>query len=930
MNATNINTTSGRQPNPTPHTQTNTSSVDPRVTRAAAPQMGEIEISAEKSKAISSASASINKRNQDREIAVKRNFKWKGEQYQLNLHLPLSKPIFQLDKSELAQFKKQADELADLMVEDLRQQLDAQYTKPPGEPKIEPGDNCQVTFDESGKYVVAHEDDEASLNLDNPETFKGKRAHIAEGAASSAIAKAACARETLKMNQTLRSTELNSLREIAQKGAFQKAGNAAPINLVNDSNACWGNSAFQQLVNDDLVAEELADPANYFDGSQNRLFQAVQQYRKNQETGEKLNLFEILGLDPREQNDVMEAWFIFYDQFDLSAIQSRNPNSHLLALFTTNLRGSLAKGKSLNEIAIHAWGRKDVDPPDVLTLHLEDRLSHSSPISDLDKKLGDNEKKEFLKAILAPFLNLREEENLLPEQHLLTDADAIRKAFREKREQLEQTKNNPSSKLTDDEFAKQKYVLGVNLALALLKNSMKKADSELLDSFLIGGIDNDEFNDRDSIECANAILKNHEQIGYALEIIANDLPIKKKINQLRIATERNTTPVRIDGDGMVRLGQKTYELTSFSQHTLKGTSHFVTYVKKGSIYYKLNDLDPNSPTVITKQAFLSAAQTGSLYTFHKEGLSLPSKAPAVASANVKMKENTKINKNKDLYPNNKDKQILGTTTYLHEEEGTIEAVETDFTIINPSSTNLIAVHHQLESILSSEQLDQQVSTVNAANERWYKYGSAHPKYEPRNWLGAPNMLLTSGNGRSFIHIPLAGEYDVKQAVLDILTFAMKHKKKKIAIPILPGNSQAVAFNMKQAIAEFALEHTNDEWRGAVVKIVHPPQSISTTSTIPNSKKTISSPPSLAKPNTSGTQPANSRITAPTSTTVAATQPKTNGSGTKAANNSITGPTSTTAADTQPNTKRPEMKAKPKSENLDGEDDHPSIGENWDI
>ncbi|MBU6445898.1 MAG: hypothetical protein KGQ49_00690, partial [Verrucomicrobia bacterium] len=314
----------------------------------------QLGIEATPSKKEPQATASFQKQDQEREITVKKQLDWSGQKYTFTIHLPLENPLHTMSKSERMQFQKQADDLAELMIQDLKQQLDAQYKngKASGKKKIEPGDNCRILFDDSGKYIIAHEDDVSSIDPDKPDTFNDKRAYEANGPTSKQIVLAACSKKAEKMYQCLQHESLKPLRMATQKKTAEQAADASPVNLIFKKNSCFIDAPFQQLVTDPTVAKDLINPDYYKDGTDSALYKAVTAYRAAQLKGERVDVASILrnkGLDAsgKQLDALLDGWYRFADFFNFDAIPEE---SKLHDLFTKPCVFTLGKGGKLNDL----------------------------------------------------------------------------------------------------------------------------------------------------------------------------------------------------------------------------------------------------------------------------------------------------------------------------------------------------------------------------------------------------------------------------------------------------------------------------------------------------------------------------------------------------------------------------------------------------
>lgn len=315
---------------------------------------------------------------------------------------------------------------------------------------------------------------------------------------------------------------------------------------------------------------------------------------------------------------------------------------------------------------------------------------------------------------------------------------------------------------------------------------------------------------------AQKILQNTELYDRIFPQLSEDT--QKQINEARAAISKptkNETPISIDSQGIVKVtaqddSEKTYDLMSFISHTgTDGNGHYVTYLRKGDKFWRLDDKKAFAESISLKQFVKAARESGCYYRFKEQPL--PSSSD---SSNPEDKKQVEEKSNRIVV---EPQEIKGTL--YSEEEGKMEMK--DFILVNPSNRNLHEFHPQILEVVDKKTVQQEILTTSAATR----------VFEPRTgnkWYNfAPGTFLTTSSKQPILHIalnPLKTEADVKQATTDALESIMKKGKLQVAFPVFKyegkENEDTVVSWMKQAITSFVADHDN-EWRTGHIKIIRP-------------------------------------------------------------------------------------------------------------
>ncbi len=802
------------------------------------------------------ASATVYKNKNVYHYVKKKTVEWKGEQYRFKINYPCEN-WEQLNPDEL---NAMAEEYADYLVSLCLRNLDAQQVpdESKGKKKIEPGDDISIILKgEQGMVLVGADQ---SLNpMDYSEEDLEKLPKVIKD--TSAEAKALCQiiESTPNEKQTYPSVvhdrlhndpKLSNLQTTVNKRRAEAAGSSTPKNLVNSRNACYGNTAFHTLVDDPSLVDELSNPENFDGGNKNRLYKAIQEYRQNKSS--KLDIFKILEWDPIIQQDIMDAWTKLRGQFNWNEI---SPNSHLRSV-CDSLRGQIqGSGDHLDQVLEAAWTRprekgetgdwkadRNGNPPDVLTLHAEDRIAAKGDEANALKSLTNEQKKQLLEAIWDQQLNDDEVEALA--RYHIDDKHSI-ETFDTKESLLKFAKNE-KDKLKDTLLSAIPKAYYLHQLQSLLPKPVRKCYNTLMGEEVFP---NDLTNHQ--IELANEILVKSDLRSIVLSAFllkAKDDPnkqtLRNAINAKCNGVTRIATTVQIDPNGKVTLKGKKYDLVSCIEHTSPSAygGHFIYYVRRGNKCYRLDDLSlyKNGEEIPLKK-FIVHAQKASFYTFHAEGLRTSALASTGEDSGNKPQEAKNACKT--------EANIGNTTTKLSVEEGSMKNVGKGFALVNQSDVGLKDIHPQMQEVLSDDELSKQIRTAENANETWKNmWGWIKPSYGARSeqkgiFTSAPGMLLTySGRQKApIMHIPISPmkgipeEEQVTQAIEDILQFALNNTKTLVAIPVLnftgremtQNEIDTTVTNMQKAINTF-IQNPKNVWRGGHIKIVVP-----STATLPS-------------------------------------------------------------------------------------------------
>lgn len=698
------------------------------------------------------------------------------QKYTLYLDYPLEKPFEQLTPQEKMQVKDAAEECAKYLVEDLRITIDNQE-------KVKAGDNIRILFQGDEGYLVT-KDDGKLTSLDSAAIDRLKadentiKATTDQSKALSAAIGAGSVQSTL--NTLEKSPKLETLRTKVHHQKTLSAKAALPVNLKNSNNACFLSAAFQQLVTDPLLFDELSDPANFKDGVENKLYKAIQAYRNHQisQNTTKIDIANILGIDTSSQMDSLtDGWnkladFLNFADSNADTEPCISESSKLYALFKepvfVNIPNPPDPQQTLDALLANsnAFANKSSEElPEVMSVQVQNRVEWPklSTVSNLITELSEPLRKKILE--------------------ILT-----------KREPLEQ--NIDEDGFGDPCPTETEYQNAFNLSEFIHRNNGtldKALDDRKMRSLILEFLD-----EREKILLTNAINS--------------------------IAPTKNSTPLQINNT-TVQVKAIPYEIAGFVHHSGEAATqgHYTQYFRRDGKFYKLNDQSARSPQVITEALFLQAAKQASYYTLHKQEI-------------VNNNPNPR-NGQEQSQPENQVEngiQIENTSTNYSLETGTMSAVQEDFVLINPSNKGLHNIHPQMDNLVKRETIIRQINTelaaINSGTFRFGPFKKSELTFEPRDdnrWTGpAPTMLLGTNSGRSMIHIPLKPNPaldDVKQAVTDVLRYAMERKKTKIAFPVfqISGKSAAeVVESMQIAIEAFVQAHP-EKWREGHIKIIEP-------------------------------------------------------------------------------------------------------------
>lgn len=244
---------------------------------------------------VSTADGKLTKRTDPHLYPFTKRVYWKGESYLLSIDFPC-KDWAKLGNDEL---RKAAEEYADIFLADLQTQLDTQ-TCEEGD-KIKPGDDIAIHFQGEKGYVVY-----TQPGFDTHDTASKTKRLEATNDTSRELSKIISNNVTERDNypaalvQKLQSSTLKDLRD---KAIANKPVNLEPIKLEHNENNCFLNSAFQLLVNDPVLREDLRDPNNYIKDN-DPLYNAIIAYDRHRSQSTPFQLPD-LGVETTEQDDAV-------------------------------------------------------------------------------------------------------------------------------------------------------------------------------------------------------------------------------------------------------------------------------------------------------------------------------------------------------------------------------------------------------------------------------------------------------------------------------------------------------------------------------------------------------------------------------------------------------------------------------------------------
>lgn len=758
---------------------------------------------------------SMQQRDNPRVYTFTKEVTFQGKKYKLTLEMPTEKDRNEMDVNEL---ETAAGEFADVFLADLKSQVKGPSSQ------IKPGDSFHVLFHDEGWIAFKDKSEdggEFDPYCDNVDTITQRYPHVnGNTEASKQLTATIKAGTPEKISNHLKDSKLNSLRETL---TTEKAVSFLPVNLVNQGVRCFINSAFQQLVTNKAIHKDIK-PEYFLDGEKNGLYKALKGYLKHQESGETKpydlgKLIEALELNEAEQNDVGVAWNAFANELNLEKIPQESLLRSLLTSIVTILPdesmdpGALIQGAIQHEEAVEdsEWSKNS--SPSTFSVYVNRGLSTAIPLT----QLPDTRKAQFIQFLQAHDTNhaadLQKFNQFLKSISYPLINDPIVDSEIEKACQAIQTHLKNSS--TDQTKQIQIHAdIGKRLRhLAALKTKLHIQDFNTADATKLA---DDVFNAGDQW---SSILTNTEKAD-----------IQKDRTQIATKTE---TSLNIDQSLAIKLPQqdgteRVCDVTSFSLHTGEGTQkgHYVTYVRDGKDFWKLDDLSQVPREKSSYAEFYKHVNSASLLVLNKKGEGAAAVEPG---SNIE----------------ERSAQIEGTLTTLSEESGKLSLAGADFALVNPTDALVDMIHSDIDTPALREQITAERTRLGA--EKWISKNKHTLSTGRRFALNSnPDVMRTKGandGDPTVFHVAVRTQEkisDPKALITDAVTATLTQAQKegciKVAFPIieLPDVPKEEAMKtMKEAITAYAQKHkadTNHPIRH--VKIVTPPAQKALNKTIP--------------------------------------------------------------------------------------------------
>lgn len=322
------------------------------------------------------------------QYTLEREVRWQGKNYILKLDFPC-----ETTKGE--EIEATAREYADYFVQDLIANLGKQKG-------IKPGENCEILFDETGYtiYSTPKGFDAASAGaFEKIAPEKKFEAREQQSQALSTILKSPPTEGKTyaqTVHEKLSSSEhLGTLRSTVRSSRNEQSKTLAPVNLVHHRHSCYLNTAFQQLVNDERLVDELSDPNNFKDGTNNKLYQAIQSYRNAQVEGKKkVDISDTLGITSEQQMDVKDAWAALSRHL----MDGDHAPPRLASIFSERTVHVPNEGANLSDLASSLFEETD-KLPEVISIQT-DRIKVGELPTGLSAKIEEGVKKVIHKTLL--------------------------------------------------------------------------------------------------------------------------------------------------------------------------------------------------------------------------------------------------------------------------------------------------------------------------------------------------------------------------------------------------------------------------------------------------------------------------------------------------------------------------------------------------
>lgn len=260
------------------------------------PPVASIDINVQPSTA-GVAGADLKKRASAHLYHFTKKVSWKGESYLLSIDFPC-KDWQNLNADAL---KCAADEYAAIFLADLQEQLDNQTS--PEEEQIKPGDDIAIHFQGEKGYVV-YTQSGFDTHTDPSSKKKQMQATRETSCALSKIINDTITdtdNYSASLHQSLQSDTFKNLRA---KAIDNKPVNVEPLQLKHQENNCFLNAAFQLLVNDPVLHDDLRNQDNYTQSGKDELYQAITAYDRHKSKSTPFELPEF-GLVTGDHEDAV-------------------------------------------------------------------------------------------------------------------------------------------------------------------------------------------------------------------------------------------------------------------------------------------------------------------------------------------------------------------------------------------------------------------------------------------------------------------------------------------------------------------------------------------------------------------------------------------------------------------------------------------------